>query len=587
MTTTEQKNGTVPGTIRARIDPKALSRVTRIYDASLADILNETFQNARRARATQLHVHITQHNPSRKPLTGPQGPYGITIVDDGTGISDPDVLLAYGDNGWSDTLVEEEDAAGMGLLSLARHACTIASRTAGVGGEGAGWQVHLTPAHFTGELEASIEPDPQAPRPHGTSISFTTPASYAELYVHNTIAASARNYPLPVHVHTKRPDEEPGHYQARQTGYLDEHHHATPWRGMTFAARKNAPNATRGRYHNDTNVHGMRLNADLPIITDSAGDIWSVRADVERAPELELLLPRRTHPVETPFLESMRAQGKRVIYQAMAKDPEPAPTFEQHREAQTLKIEMAPPRPILERWRPQPATPTWEEDRERATITANMLIVDLICDSPMAYTIARAADRAGIGGTLASANPGLAGFDWYDQCPRIVHGEIEPGYEHTSHATSRVMRTPRPTSLTVRLTVHEPETNTTRSIVLSADVALTGVRGATPQTVPPIIAENATIDARELASLMHDAYFIANDDNDGATPRHQQTTFETEALIVASELLGNSDDALENTISHAIGRDIERLIPRGRRANIEIARGTVRTRLTPASVQAR
>ena len=52
----------------------------------------------------------------------------MTVADDGAGIVDPAVLLSFGENGWSDDLVAREDAAGMGILSLAHRGCRIASR---------------------------------------------------------------------------------------------------------------------------------------------------------------------------------------------------------------------------------------------------------------------------------------------------------------------------------------------------------------------------------------------------------------------------------------------------------------------------
>ena len=81
-------------------------------------------------------------------------------------IADPAVLLSFGENGWSKETVRREDAAGMGLLSLARRGCTIASRTRSV----AGWRVDLTPAQFLGEAEADVLHDEDAPRPHGTAV---------------------------------------------------------------------------------------------------------------------------------------------------------------------------------------------------------------------------------------------------------------------------------------------------------------------------------------------------------------------------------------------------------------------------------
>ena len=91
------------------------------------EVFSETLQNSRRAGATRIRVAIA----------GPAdtGPLTVTVTDDGAGIVDPAVLLSFGENGWSEDLVRREDAAGMGMLSLARRGCTVSSRSRATSGE--------------------------------------------------------------------------------------------------------------------------------------------------------------------------------------------------------------------------------------------------------------------------------------------------------------------------------------------------------------------------------------------------------------------------------------------------------------------
>ena len=63
--------------IRARFHDSAVSRVTRMYAATLADIFAETLQNARRAGATRVRVSIS--GPQDRPI--------VTVADDGAGIA--------------------------------------------------------------------------------------------------------------------------------------------------------------------------------------------------------------------------------------------------------------------------------------------------------------------------------------------------------------------------------------------------------------------------------------------------------------------------------------------------------------------
>ena len=157
-----------PERIRARIHEGALSRVTRMYAAGLADVFTEALQNSRRASATRVRVTIDASEDTPSAFT-------VTVTDDGAGIADPAVLLSFGENGWSEDLARREDAAGMGFLSLARRGCTVVSRPRSDGGETApAWRVDLTPAHFLGEGEADILLGANAPRPHGTAVRFRT-----------------------------------------------------------------------------------------------------------------------------------------------------------------------------------------------------------------------------------------------------------------------------------------------------------------------------------------------------------------------------------------------------------------------------
>ena len=112
-------------TIRARIHESAIKRVTRMFAATLADAFTEILQNARRAGARRVHVAVADS----------EGNTAVTVTDDGAGIADAGVLLSFAENGWSEDLVAAEDAAGMGMLSLARRGCTVSSRPRNADGE--------------------------------------------------------------------------------------------------------------------------------------------------------------------------------------------------------------------------------------------------------------------------------------------------------------------------------------------------------------------------------------------------------------------------------------------------------------------
>ena len=158
-------NDTSTATIRARIHDSAIKRVTRTFAATLADAFTEILQNARRGGATRVRVAVT----------GTDGDIAVTVTDDGAGIADAGVLLSFGENGWNEDLVRREDAAGMGMLSLARRGCTVSSRPRNSDGTTApGWRVELAPEHFLGEDAAEVCPHDTSPWPHGTAVTFRT-----------------------------------------------------------------------------------------------------------------------------------------------------------------------------------------------------------------------------------------------------------------------------------------------------------------------------------------------------------------------------------------------------------------------------
>lgn len=74
-------------TFRAHVAPEAIDKVGRLFNASLNDILNELFQNARRAGATRIAVDQTDD---------PQLGLAIRVADDGPGLDDPQSLFSLG-----------------------------------------------------------------------------------------------------------------------------------------------------------------------------------------------------------------------------------------------------------------------------------------------------------------------------------------------------------------------------------------------------------------------------------------------------------------------------------------------------------
>ena len=355
-----------PERISARVFEGALRRVTRMYAAGLADVFNETLQNSRRACATRVRVTIEDT----------EGALSVTVTDDGAGVADPAVLLSFGENGWSEDLARREDAAGMGFLSLARRGCTVVSRPRSDGGETApAWRVDLTPAHFLGEEEAEVLPDADAPKPHGTAVRFRT--EEAREVIRRTLENAARHYPLTVALN--------GEVLPRRN-FLENAVHTESWRGLTFGV-----STGRSRYRDepDLNFHGLIVPVRLPTVHPVDGPAWSVRAEVENCPGLELVLPARKEAVETPFLDEMRETARTAVYQAMAKaDPAPVVAFQDWKRARAAGVELSAPAPALRPWRPPVAdTDNWLAGPAPEPLPTDALVMDADLEPPEAQAL--------------------------------------------------------------------------------------------------------------------------------------------------------------------------------------------------------
>ena len=275
-----------PASIRARVHDGAIDRVTRFFNATLADAFVELVQNSRRAGATRMDV-VTEALPEAGASSGIR----VTVTDDGNGIADPAVLLSFGESGWDEDTARREDPAGIGVYALSKRGCTVSSRARGPLLDLApGWRVVLTPDCFLGKEEAAVA-EADAPWPHGTAISFMADESL--VMIQGAIAAAARHCPLPVTFNGE---------QVERKAFLDGALHAERWRGLTFGVFRNR---LTGYNTPDLNFHGLTLAVRLPTVDPIEGGTWSAHADIDACPELELVLPARKEAVESPFIATI------------------------------------------------------------------------------------------------------------------------------------------------------------------------------------------------------------------------------------------------------------------------------------------
>ena len=573
-------------TIRARIHDSAIKRVTRTFAASIGEVFSETLQNSRRAGATRVRVAVT----------GSDGNLTVTVTDDGAGIADPAVLLSFGENGWSEDLVAAEDAAGMGMLSLARRGCTVSSRTRATDGDPApGWRVELLPAHFLAEAEAEVHPDDGAPWPHGAAVSFRASGPEDAERIRRAIEQAARHYPLPV-MFEDVPDTPAGGETLDRRAFLDGALHIERWRGLVFGAFKDRWNGF-GLNDPDVNFHGLTVSAQLPRVESVTGECWTAGADIVDCPDLELVLPARKEPVETPFLEEMREAARLAIYRAMAADPDPRPSFADRKRAHEADIDIAAPPPELRPWRPGLAdVDDWREPPKRESVGPDALLMACDPEPPEAQALWRAAERNGIAGRLFEADRRLEGYAWYDAIERIVHIHTEATVGRRPHALDRYPApersgapgaplAQRPASIRMSLAVR-PDRGVGRILDLDADVAFAGDAWAYVGDALPLVTAGSDIEPFQLMELLRAAFFSASDDADADSWERQRDVFEQEALHIAMRLLVSDDAARRRSIAEAVTRELFWLIPHDRGAEISVRDRKVTVTLGAPAAQA-
>ena len=577
-------------TIRARIHESAVKRVTRIYAATLADIFAETLQNSRRAGATRVRIAVAA--PTARPndtaaATG-DTPLTVTIFDDGAGIADPAMLLSFGENGWDDATVRREDAAGFGFASLARRGCAVSSRPRSPDGEILpGWTVQLAPEHFLGEADAVVHPHDEDPYPHGTSISFQATESVEA--VRNAAESAVRHYPLSVIFENLTVGNAAAEELPRRA-FLDDAVHAEPWRGLVFGVFKDR----RSGYNDpDLNFFGLTLPVTLPTVETVHGATWTVLADVDDCPDLELVLPARKEAVENAFLTDMREAARLAIYRAMAVDPAPRPAFDDWKRAREACIDIAPPPAVLRPWRPGVADCNdWRESGKPAGAGRNTLVMECDPEPPEAQALWRAAEREGIASRLVEADRRLEGYGWYDALDRVTAMTVrvsagddwmaldEYPLPEASRAPTAALPA-RPAAIRIALAVR-PASGAARTLDLPADLVFAGEAWSSIDEAMPLVAQDSALQPHQLAALLMAGFFSPSDEADSDSWETQRNRFGEDALHLATRLLLSDDEACRASIAEAVRRELIWFAPRDRTVDIRIRRPDVTVTLGAA-----
>ena len=568
----------LPATIRARVHDGAIDRVSRFFNASVADAAAELIQNSRRSGATRLDVSTEDV---------PEGGTVVTVTDDGFGIADPAVLLSFGESGWDTATAKREDPAGMGVYALSKRGCVISSRP-GTAGRAPmpGWRVELTPECFIGKQEARIVACEDAPLPSGTAISFR--AEEGREGIRAAFAAAARHCPLAVAVN--------GEVVERKS-FLHGAVHVERWQGLSFGV---FDSRFAGFNNSNLNFHGLTLSVFLPTMDTIDGGTWSVLADVDTCPELELVLPARREAVQTPFLDEMRKAARIAIYRAMRRaDRTPALSHARFTAARKAGIDMPIAPAVLRPWRPGIADiDDWRDTPDREPVRPDTLVMAVDAETQDQQCLWRAAERAGIAGRLFEADTRLEGYAWYDALARVNGVRIDVTEADVTQSLDALRGTDgsslpdtvtapglpdtlaRPEAIHIHLDVAHrdgpPET-----IAIPADVAFIGEDGSWVEDAHPLVTRDSDLQPPALCQLLQAAYFSASDDPEADSHDTQRRRFREDATHMAIKLLASEDEARKHSIAEAVWREIFWVMPRDREVSIKVSGGKVAVEFGP------
>ena len=264
--------------------------------------------------------------------------------------------------------------------------------------------------------------------------------------------------------------------------FLDGAVHAEPWRGLVFGVFRNRH---PGYNDPDLNFHGLALPVRLPTVETVHGATWTVRADIDDCPDLELVLPARREAVENGFLTEMRTAARLAIYRAMAAEPSPRPAFEDRQRAREAGIQIAPPPALLRPWRPSMANVNdWRDPPKLAEAGHDALVMACDPEPPEAQALWRAAERAGVASRLFEADRRLEGYGWYDALDRVTAVNVRVAadgdwmaigdYPVPERPGLRAAVLPaRPAAIRIELTVRPPS-GPPATLDLATDLAFAG-----------------------------------------------------------------------------------------------------------------
>jgi len=535
-------------TIQAQVSPATLSKVSRLFNASLTDCLNELLQNARRAGASRVAIMLSED-------------LELTIEDDGTGIADPQTLLTLGESNWSEATHHQEAPAGMGIFSLANRNVLIRSHN---------WQVHLTPAHFTGEVIARVEPCEMI---SGTRISFTIGEKEAKFF-DDKVGHLAKFYPVPLWLNGK---------EISRQDFLSDALYIESWQGLRIGVRY----TYQWKGGATINFYGLVLEQMLPNLCCNGRKLF-LHLDVVDCPQLKLVLPARKEVVQDEFWSNLTTEVQRILYRYVATLPHHDLSYQHWQKAKSLGIELLVARACLDEFTPAIADSYALEKGQPVPITERSLLVEI---DALAYSeqqvFWRAFQQAQLDYEPVAPNQDYGGYPWYDRLLRLsdVRFEVEQegmvmGFEQwREEQFLQGKAAPMPGSLNI--TVEQ-----VWAIARVTDGALNDSEIRLPcevlfvedpeeywdkvEQTPIVLSQSAHLAVDDLATLLEASYFSPSEDSDCDSLYTQREDFREMAYERAAKALLTEQAALHARMAMAAERHLRWMVPSNQKMEIRL-----------------
>ena len=549
MTTTTER----PREIRAIIHQDAISRVSRFFNATVTDCINEILQNARRAEATQVDIKIDGRE--------------ITVYDNGYGVEDPASLLAFGHSQWNQETRVNEDPAGMGVYSLAtKKDVVITSRPRH--GDQTPWRVYLNENHFRGLLHATVETvDNDEEVLYGTTVSFVNEYNYIN---QDEIRRCLKYYPVPTTLNGKEAETEE---------FLHEAVRINEWQGLQIGVFK-----THSIYtSSEANFHGIVVGDSKINRIDTGLNTWYVKLNIIKSPELELTLPSRKEIVQNDFFHRMNQECLRQIFLAIAADDgQNHISAEDRKKAGEMGIDIPESPQELRRWHPrylEYSPNNKDPNQPRVPVSMNTMLVDYYMDNENSQVMMRAASLSGRNHDLRRTDRNMEGYPWYDQLDHIkgIRMTVVPseGDEPITINPSQnaYINNPYPErvhAITVTLHIQEHD-GTYRFVELPTDLAFASSSYNRQENEPVValITNNSRITSAQLADIMADTFIDVK--HGSTTPQSVQWKEQAEELRTqASRMILNPVEATKENVEHFLGREMANIVPEDQEVTIRV-----------------